>query len=216
MHGLVSYGSDTDDEADAEGPAPSTDPGTGVGSDDRLRHELVRQALVRQGYIDAAHLDLRTPEQLAEHQAAHGRQPTQAMQERIERFTALRSRGVFLNDRLVGTHSFRNPSIMSKLIEFLELDEAGTNLEPSVYDPRAFPKQAFYRELAKAQEEKPIGVAQPFPTNVAAAIEMAKERAKRFTHSIEESQALAAGSGGPDSAADAGTAGRKRKPRWDQ
>jgi hypothetical protein len=38
---------------------------------------------------------------------------------------------------------------MSKLIEFLGLEEYGTNLPPYLFDPKKFPKEAYYDDMGK-------------------------------------------------------------------
>lgn len=39
---------------------------------------------------------------------------------------------------------------MSKLIEFLELDEIGSNYLKEVYDPHGFPEDAFFDRIGRA------------------------------------------------------------------
>ncbi|KAI9333243.1 HCNGP-like protein-domain-containing protein [Obelidium mucronatum] len=87
------------------------------------------------------------------------------LQAKVEKWTHLRkTSGRRFNDTLAKTHSFGNPAIMSKLIEFLGLVEYGSNLEHSNDQPNAeFPKGMYYDEIAKAQKiaaERP-----PFSVN---------------------------------------------------
>lgn len=58
------------------------------------------------------------------------------------------------NHRLIKTRDFRNPSILTKLIEYLELDEYGSNFPVSVFDPKGFPEEAFYDQLAMVQQAR--------------------------------------------------------------
>jgi hypothetical protein len=59
----------------------------------------------------------------------------------------LRARGRTFNDQLMRTRAFNNPSIISKLIEFVELDEHGSNIPISQFDPKGFPSHMFYDEI---------------------------------------------------------------------
>lgn len=45
--------------------------------------------------------------------------------------------------------AFRNPHIYNKLVEFVELDEIGSNFDREVYDPYGFPPEAFADQLGK-------------------------------------------------------------------
>lgn len=50
------------------------------------------------------------------------------LQSKIEKWTELKNEGLTFNNRLENTHAFRNPSIMSKMISFLELDPYASNM----------------------------------------------------------------------------------------
>ncbi|KAI8910502.1 HCNGP-like protein-domain-containing protein [Entophlyctis helioformis] len=218
----------------ASQPSSSSSPSLLIQDDeqDQTRLARMRQILLSQGYLAPDYASHFPPEPLAAtaSTATSTSTPTPAsLADRLGRFRDLRSRGVYLNDRLVHTHAFRNPAIMSKLIEYLQLDEAGSNFPKATFDPAGLPAEAFYDELAKAQENKPIdafaqhvqaqmagvqsvgagagagagGIAGP--PNVMAAVELAKERARRFMPAAT----------GPAATDDQGD--RKRpKNRWDQ
>ncbi|KAA1068693.1 hypothetical protein PGT21_015695 [Puccinia graminis f. sp. tritici] len=64
------------------------------------------------------------------------------LQNKITRFKALREQGIYFNDNLVQSKSYRNPNIYTKLVEFLSLHESSTNFEPTFWDPRGFPDSA--------------------------------------------------------------------------
>lgn len=72
-------------------------------------------------------------------------------QAKMEKWTELRANGTIFNRALMNNKGFRNPSIMNKLIEFLDLDQYGTNYAPEDYDPRSFPPESYLEELLKAQ-----------------------------------------------------------------
>ncbi|KAK3101563.1 hypothetical protein FSP39_004518 [Pinctada imbricata] len=57
-----------------------------------------------------------------------------------------------LNDSIKRRKDFRNPSIYEKLIEFIGIDEKGTNYPPEIYDPHSWGKESFYDALDKAQK----------------------------------------------------------------
>jgi hypothetical protein len=68
---------------------------------------------------------------------------------KFKKWKSLMNQGLYFNDRLENTPAFRNPSIISKLIDFLGVDEFGTNLDPKVFDPKGFPPEAYYDRLSK-------------------------------------------------------------------
>ncbi|KAJ3322214.1 hypothetical protein HDV06_003274 [Boothiomyces sp. JEL0866] len=62
-------------------------------------------------------------------------------------WTDLREKGMYFNGRLRNTHAFRNPLIMNKMIQFMELDQYGTEFKKDVFDPKALLKLPSYKEL---------------------------------------------------------------------
>jgi hypothetical protein len=56
---------------------------------------------------------------------------------------------IYFNDRLMNNQAFRNPHLYAKLVEFLELDEIGSNFDPSVYDPHGWPEEAYAEAIGK-------------------------------------------------------------------
>ncbi|KAJ3094599.1 E3 ubiquitin-protein ligase makorin-1 [Physocladia obscura] len=72
------------------------------------------------------------------------------LQAKIEKWTRLReTSGRRFNSQLARSQSFGNPAIMSKLIEFLGLNEYGTNVDEWT---AKFPVGIYYDEIAKAQK----------------------------------------------------------------
>lgn len=57
-----------------------------------------------------------------------------------------------LNNYIQDEKKFRNPSIYDKLIQYLEINELGTNFPPEIYDVSIYGPESFYEELAKAQK----------------------------------------------------------------
>ncbi|KAJ3163118.1 SAP30-binding protein [Geranomyces michiganensis] len=81
-----------------------------------------------------------------------------AIQAKISRWLELKASGMVFNDRLESTHAFRNPSITSKMIEYLGLDERGSNFSKEIYNPTGFPPEAYYDKIAERQRAATAGV----------------------------------------------------------
>ncbi|KAI5480487.1 SAP30-binding protein, transcriptional regulator protein HCNGP [Pseudohyphozyma bogoriensis] len=52
------------------------------------------------------------------------------------------TRGLHFNDSLSASKAFRNPRIYAKLVEFVDVDETGTNWPKSVWSPHGLPEGA--------------------------------------------------------------------------
>lgn len=76
------------------------------------------------------------------------------LQAKMEKWTQLRNSGTSFNRALMNNAAFRNPGIMGKLIEFLDLDEYGSNYPKEEHDPRGFQPDSYLEELLKAQARK--------------------------------------------------------------
>ncbi|KAI9033266.1 HCNGP-like protein-domain-containing protein [Hyaloraphidium curvatum] len=76
------------------------------------------------------------------------------LQAKMEKWTQLKREGTSFNKALMNNKAFRNPSIMNKLIEFLDLDQFGSNFPPDSFDPRGFGPESFLEELTKAQNQR--------------------------------------------------------------
>ena len=68
---------------------------------------------------------------------------------RIAKFQEMRGKGIMLNAERRNSKAFRNPSILTQLVESIGLDAQGSNLAPTVYDPSAVPKGEFYDALLR-------------------------------------------------------------------
>ncbi|MBW0549518.1 hypothetical protein O181_089233 [Austropuccinia psidii MF-1] len=71
---------------------------------------------------------------------------------KITRFKALRDQGIFFNDNLIKNKSYRNPHIYAQLVQFLNIQETGTNFQSQVWDPLGFPKEAYSDSLRQHQQ----------------------------------------------------------------
>jgi hypothetical protein len=66
-------------------------------------------------------------------------------QAKVAQFTELKRQGRHFNDTLMRNKAFRNPHIYSKLVEFVDIEETGTNFPKSIWDPFAV-EQDWYAE----------------------------------------------------------------------
>ncbi|KAJ3038814.1 hypothetical protein HDV00_000302 [Rhizophlyctis rosea] len=117
-----------------------------------------------------------------------------ALQDKITKWLELKSMGTLFNERLTGTHAFRNPAIMSKLIEYLDLDEIGSNYPREMFDPHGFPENMYYEQIVKAQgaaRDAPAPAPGGIPSNVAASLQQAQQRAIQFVSNINKMHAQA-------------------------
>lgn len=58
-----------------------------------------------------------------------------------------------LNTNIQNRKDYRNPSIYKKLLQFLNIDETGSNYPKSLFDPTCWPEESYYESLSKAQKE---------------------------------------------------------------
>ncbi|KAJ9076435.1 SAP30-binding protein [Entomophthora muscae] len=135
------------------------------------------------------------------------------LQAKVAGLQAILERGIQFNQRLRANQSFRNPHIYDKLVEFLDLDEFGTNFPKSWYDPSAFPSAIRGSRLTEAQKAAAKAKAAAQATNPRSNItfvsaqapsEIASSAIKRVMSSIENSAPLTKY---PES--------RRRKTKWD-
>ncbi|KND01481.1 uncharacterized protein SPPG_03282 [Spizellomyces punctatus DAOM BR117] len=136
----------------------------------------------------------------------------EATQAKIAKWLDLKGSGMHFNARLEQTHAFRNPSIMSKLIEYLGLDETGSNYPKEIYDPHGFPEEAFFDRIAHKQATErppPPTVASNLNPQLAAAVQKAQQRAIQFVSNLNK------GAVGGASVQPAPASGRKRS-KWDE
>ncbi|CAE6448104.1 unnamed protein product [Rhizoctonia solani] len=73
---------------------------------------------------------------------------------KISKFLALKKQGTHFNDILMKNKSFNNPHIYAKLVDFVEVDETGTNFPKSMWDPHDIQPEWYADELATAQKKR--------------------------------------------------------------
>jgi len=74
------------------------------------------------------------------------------LQAKFDRFFQLKAEGIHFNERLEKNTSFHNPKIYAKLVEFVDIDEHGSNLDQ--YNPKGFPSSAYAEEILNAQKTR--------------------------------------------------------------
>ena len=138
--------SDADADADADGadPAPSGSPRRA-----RPRRRLAHSApaaYVRGVTVPERHavLGARAAEEL----------PSASLGTKMREWTALRARGVLVNDALRRSKGFRNPDFLQSAVARFGVDERATMFSPDVFDPVeiAGRKEDDYEHLAAAQK----------------------------------------------------------------
>ncbi|GAA5861702.1 hypothetical protein JCM3774_002677 [Rhodotorula dairenensis] len=76
-----------------------------------------------------------------------------SVQAKLANFHNLRlSRGLHFNDSLHASKAFRNPRIYAKLVEFVDVDETGSNWDKEIWDAKAIGPDASSTRLAELQK----------------------------------------------------------------
>lgn len=70
---------------------------------------------------------------------------------KIAHLMEMHQKGVNLNDSLTNLRSFKNPHIYTKLIEYADIEDSGTNDPNPLFDVRSFPADAYYDERYQIQ-----------------------------------------------------------------
>jgi hypothetical protein len=75
---------------------------------------------------------------------------------KFKHFLELKKQGVHFNEKLAQSSALKNPSLMQKLMDFADIDEAGqyaTTLPKDLWNPHVFPEYAYKEELAHSQQK---------------------------------------------------------------
>lgn len=78
---------------------------------------------------------------------------SKSLQENIVQKLEKKKQGLNVNEYIQSKKDFRNPSIYDKLVNFIGIDEHGTNFPRHLYDPSVWGPESYYDELAKTQKE---------------------------------------------------------------
>ncbi|ORX89866.1 HCNGP-domain-containing protein [Basidiobolus meristosporus CBS 931.73] len=120
------------------------------------------------------------------------------LQAKIAKWTELKNQGISFNDRLSKNKAFRNPNIYDKFVQFIELDETGSNFPTDIYDPKGFPPEAYSNEIEKLQKQR------------------AEERSRRQQQRAEIEFVNPNPRASTQPSYDPRSGGRKRKSKWDE
>jgi hypothetical protein len=81
--------------------------------------------------------------------------PPPATNKKFEQFLDLKKKGVHFNTKLENSTALRNPSLMDKLMGFVDIDERGqyeTTLPADLWNPGGFPESAFRVKLRESHD----------------------------------------------------------------
>ncbi|KAF8328175.1 HCNGP-like protein-domain-containing protein [Cantharellus anzutake] len=77
-----------------------------------------------------------------------------ALEAKIRQFRSLKVQGKHFNDNLMSNKAFRNPHIYQKLVEFVGIDEKGTQFPRDLWDPHEVRDEWFAESLASQQKAR--------------------------------------------------------------
>jgi hypothetical protein len=75
---------------------------------------------------------------------------------KFKHFLRLKQQGIHFNEKLAKSSALKNPSLMQKLMDFSDIDEASqysTTLPKNLWDPDGFPERAYKEGLARSQQK---------------------------------------------------------------
>lgn len=82
--------------------------------------------------------------------------PQPGANKKFDQFLELKKKGVHFNAKLEQSSALKNPSLMDKLMTFVEIDEGNqysTTLPTDLWDPNGFPEWAFKDKLRRSVEK---------------------------------------------------------------
>ncbi|KAI8690913.1 hypothetical protein LRP88_08190 [Fusarium phalaenopsidis] len=82
--------------------------------------------------------------------------PPPGANKKFEQFLELKKKGTHFNAKLEQSSALKNPSLMDKLMKFVDIDERdqySTTISTELWDPSAFPEWAFKDKLRKIREK---------------------------------------------------------------
>jgi len=82
--------------------------------------------------------------------------PISSTNAKFKHFLDLKKQGIHFNEKLAKSSALKNPSLMQKLMDFSDIDEAGqyaTTLPKNLWNPDAFPEYVYKEGLAKSQQK---------------------------------------------------------------
>ncbi|KAM0158374.1 hypothetical protein ACHAQE_005571 [Botrytis cinerea] len=82
--------------------------------------------------------------------------PVTSTSAKFKHFLDLKKQGTHFNEKLAKSAALKNPSLMQKLMDFADIDEAeqyATTLPQDLWNPAGFPEYAYKEELSKSQQK---------------------------------------------------------------
>ncbi|MCJ1397141.1 hypothetical protein MMC11_000333 [Xylographa trunciseda] len=82
--------------------------------------------------------------------------PPPGLDEKFGHFLELKKQDIHFNEKLARSSALKNPSLLSKLMDFAGVDESdqyATTLPSTIWDSKGFPAYAYKKELARSQQE---------------------------------------------------------------
>lgn len=76
-----------------------------------------------------------------------------SLEEKMKRYFEFKAKGKNVAETLKHSKQFKNPTIYSKLVQFCNINETGTNYSQAVFDPKGYPRTSHYDRLAAEQEK---------------------------------------------------------------
>ncbi|KAK7951928.1 uncharacterized protein PG986_007656 [Apiospora aurea] len=135
--------------------------------------------------------------------------PPPGISRKFEQFLELKKNGVHFNSKIAQSPALKNPGLMDKLMNFVEIDHKGqyqTTLGPDLWDPAAFPREAYKEGLRQSQAD----ISQARARKQGAPVEfVAASRGSRETTPVQK------GTDGQKQATSAASNPSKRKTRFD-
>jgi hypothetical protein len=123
-----------------------------------------------------------------------------------------------LNDHLQHNKAFHNPRIYTKLVEFAEVDEIGSNFEKKDFDPRGFPKEMYIDCILETQkklaEEKAAQQQNRTSVNFVPQQELSQQQSTAMAQAMATAAKVASRIAKPPT--HDVDVGEKRKNKWDE
>lgn len=67
-----------------------------------------------------------------------------------------REEGKYISEHLRTQRGYKNPDFLQKMVEYLGVDEVGSNYPQQVFDPHALPPDDFYDKLAEQWQAEQV------------------------------------------------------------
>eukprot|EP01105_Mastigella_eilhardi_P021102 TRINITY_DN507_c0_g1_i5.p1 TRINITY_DN507_c0_g1~~TRINITY_DN507_c0_g1_i5.p1 ORF type:complete len:320 (+),score=109.17 TRINITY_DN507_c0_g1_i5:31-960(+) len=158
---IVDYGEDEDDDGDGDGydesgtdeAAPPANAAEVEGEDapaSAVQHHLRLPSDARLSFLSPSPPPTPALPQLPQ-------EPTTDADKRLvaklEKYWTLRRQGTSINASLRQSQAFNNPDILEKLIDFVGIDEIGSNYPTDIFNPHGFEECDFYDGLVRRHAE---------------------------------------------------------------